>query len=152
MRRFLLQVNRRMLLKRRRRMTMMTTPPLFHIRQTLHQPASLAGNSHLQPPPVAVKAQKPERSNRRDEGTPSLIRSVEEDEDTDTDDVLQIARRETVVPDEPGLIGSAMEEQLPVSPFIASRLCSLVIRITKSYVLMLTMACCLNCAENFLKI
>ncbi|KAH8935631.1 hypothetical protein BDL97_17G039000 [Sphagnum fallax] len=89
--------------------------PLFHIRQTLHQPASMAGNSHLKPPPTAVKAQKPERSKRRDEGTPSLIRSAEEDEDTDTDDVLQTARRESVVPDEPGLIGSATEEQLPAN-------------------------------------
>jgi hypothetical protein len=89
--------------------------PLFHIRQTLHQPASMAGNSHLKPPPTAVKAQKPERSKRRDEGTPSLIRSAEEDEDTDTDDVLQTARRDSVVPDEPGLIGSATEEQLPAN-------------------------------------
>jgi hypothetical protein len=88
--------------------------PLFHIRQTLHQPASMAGNSHLKPP-TAVKAQKPERSKRRDEGTPSLIRSAEEDEDTDTDDVLQTVRRESVVPDEPGLIGSATEEQLPAN-------------------------------------
>ncbi|CAM6011146.1 unnamed protein product [Sphagnum balticum] len=89
--------------------------PLFHIRQTLHQPASMAGNSHLQPPPTAVKAQSPERSKRRDEGTPSLIRSAEEDEDTDTNDVLQTAWRESVVRDEPGLIGSATEEHLPVN-------------------------------------
>lgn len=87
--------------------------PLFHVRQSMRRSAVGSSNAQTHPSPAA-KVPEPDST----QATPAEITlPTEALEEQDRLDSMEAFRRGPLSPDEPPMIGSATEEELPVMQF-----------------------------------
>lgn len=89
--------------------------PLFQVRQTMRRSALPARGSQLRPPPVP-KALVADTRKPIEQATPSFVDTPEEEEEEEKGDSPGTLERGSLSSDDPILMGSATEEQLPAYP------------------------------------
>lgn len=88
--------------------------PLFQVRQTMRQSAVGSRSSQSRPPTAAAMARMPDSSQATTMGTtPSAFENAEEDVEDGREDSPEPLGGGPLSPEEPFMIGSATEEQLP---------------------------------------
>ena len=100
--------------------------PLFQVRQTMRQSNVGSRSSQSRPPTAAAMAQKPDSSQATTIG-PSAFENAEEDVEDGREDSPEPLGGGPLSPEEPFMIGSATEEQLPAGQaahFMAKNLSS----------------------------
>jgi len=102
--------------------------PLFQVRQTMRQSTVGSRSSQSRPPTAAAMVRKPDSSQATTIGTtPSAFENNEEDVEDGREDSPEPLGGGPLSPEEPFMIGSATEEQLPAGQaahFMAKNLSS----------------------------
>lgn len=101
--------------------------PLFQVRQTMRQSTVGSRSSQSRPPSAAAMARKPDSSQATTIGTTPNFENIEEDVEDGREDSPEPLGGGPLSPEEPFMIGSATEEQLPAGQaahFMAKNLSS----------------------------